>query len=201
MSERRAGGVPLREVVVYSDYVCPFSYMAEPLLARLRAEEGVRIEHRAFELRPTPTPLLDPDDEELHELWHSTVLPLAREHGVEIRMPPVQPRTRKAHEAAAHARTAGLFQSMRAAIFQAFFVDGEDIGRVDVLVELGTAVGLDATNLKVALDIDQCTEQVLADESEARASGVAAIPALLTEDRRMVGLHPYDAVRELVLAA
>jgi predicted DsbA family dithiol-disulfide isomerase len=187
------------EVVVYGDYSCPFSYMTEALLARLRSEEGVRIEHRAFELRPAPAPLLDPKGEGLVRHWDSTVLPLARELGVEIRMPPVQPRTRKAHEAAAHAREAGQFEAMHASLYRAFFVDGADIGRIDVLVQIGEGVGLDPTGLKVALDIDQQTDRVLADQAEARARGIAAVPALLSGDRQMIGLHHYDAIRELVV--
>jgi predicted DsbA family dithiol-disulfide isomerase len=92
-----------------------------------------------------------------------------------------------------------VLEAMHASLYRAFFVDGADIGRIDVLVQIGEGVGLDPTGLKVALDIDQQTDRVLADQAEARARGIAAVPALLSGDRQMIGLHHYDAIRELVV--
>jgi predicted DsbA family dithiol-disulfide isomerase len=150
-------------LVAFSDYVCPFSYLAEPALARLPAEEGVEVEYRAFELRPAPAPLPDAGGEALAAQWRTTIEPLARALGVEARLPPVQPRSRKAHEAAKFARDRALFAEMHRALFHAFFVEGRDIGRIDVLVELGETVGLDRTELKVALDVDHLAERVSGD--------------------------------------
>lgn len=42
-----------------------------------------------------------------------------------LRLPPVQPRTRLAHEAAEFARDAGRFEPMRHAPFRAFFEQGQ----------------------------------------------------------------------------
>lgn len=190
------GGRP--RVVVFGDYTCPFSYLAEASLARLRAE-GVETEYRAFELRPAPVPRLDPASEGLRRWWEEEVFPAARALGVEIRYPPGQPRTRKAHEAAAFAREQGRFLEMHEALFRAFFVEGRDIGRIDVLVEVGRDAGFDPAGLKVALDIDRYTERVLADEEEARALGITGTPTFLVGTERVVGLHPYDVLREWVL--
>src|SRR2546427_1128018 len=47
---------------VWSDYVCPFCYLAEPTLTRVTQQFGdaVAVNWRAFELRPDPIPTLDP---------------------------------------------------------------------------------------------------------------------------------------------
>ncbi len=83
---------------VWSDYVCPFCYLELPELERLRSETGshLQIEWRAFELRPEPQPTLDPDGEYLHRAWNSSVYPMAAERGLDLKLPPVQPRSRKA---------------------------------------------------------------------------------------------------------
>ena len=98
--------------------------------------------------------------------------------GVTLRNPRGRPRTRKAHEAAAHAAREGAGRAMRAAIYRAYWEDDADIGRIDVLMELGEAVGIDATGLKIALDIDAARDHVLADLELAGRLRVTAVPTL-----------------------
>ncbi|HET9983047.1 MAG TPA: DsbA family protein [Longimicrobiales bacterium] len=185
-------------LVVYSDYVCPFSYLAEAGLARLRTEEGLEVEYRPFELRPAPAPLPDPADPALAESWERTILPLAETLGVEIRRPRVEPRSRKAHEAAAFAREKGVFPAMHDALFRAFFRDGRDIGRIDVLVELGVELGLDRTETRVVLDVDRYAPEVEAAELEAVRRGILGVPTFVAGDDELVGLQPYSVLRAWV---
>lgn len=189
----------MRRVVVYSDYVCPYCYLAEPALARLRAEEGLATEYRAYELRPAPVPLPDPAAAPLAEEWRRTILPVAELLGVEIRQPGVQPRSRKAHEMAKLAAQRGMFQAVHDAMFRAYFVDGRDIGRIDVLVELGVELGLDRTEVKVTLDIDQWTERVVGEEREGLERGVGGVPTFAAGEETLVGLQPYTVLRAWAL--
>lgn len=183
-------------VVVYYDYVSPFCYMAEPVLRRLREEAGVRVEHRAFELWPAPAEL--PDPRELERSWAAVVEPLARELGMEMRYPRVQPRTRKAHETAAYAREHGRFDEVHDALYRAYFVEGLDIGRIDVLAELGARSGLDVQDLQIALGVDRYTEQVLAEEVEALGRGVRGVPAYVVDGRLITGLQQYEDLLEQI---
>lgn len=189
-------------LVVYSDYVCPFCYLAEAMLARVRADVEVEVEHRAYELRPAPAPLPDVRAGFYLQGWLSTVLPLARALEVPVtETPPIMRRSRKAHEAMAYARENGAGDAMHTALFRAHFVDGRDIGRIDVLVEIGSALGLDPTGLKVALDIDAHTERVEADEREALELGLEGVPAFRHEDEILVGLQPLETLRSLARRA
>src|SRR5690606_30030685 len=120
-------------LVVYADYVCPYCYLAEAGVARLRRDGLVSVEGAAFELRPAGTPLPAADAEWMRNAWTRQVEPLARELGVEMSYPAVVTRTRKAHEAAAYARAEGRWEAMHAALYRAYWVEGRDIGRIDVL--------------------------------------------------------------------
>jgi predicted DsbA family dithiol-disulfide isomerase len=104
-------------ISVWSDYVCPFCYLELPVLVRLQAEhaEEVEIDWRAFELRPEPAPTLDPNGDYLHRVWNQSVYPMAEQRGMVLRLPPVQPRSRKAFEAAEFAREVGRFDPMNRA--------------------------------------------------------------------------------------
>ena len=167
-------------ITVFSDYVCPFCYLEEPDLARVRGEYGdeVEVDWRAYELRPHPIPTLDPDGEYLHRVWNASVYPMAKSLGMTLRLPPVQPRSRKAHEAAGYAREEGRFKEMHTALFKAFFEDGKDIGGEEVLLEIGATAGLDREGLRAALREDRYTRKVIADEELSRRLGVASVPTM-----------------------
>lgn len=178
-----AGRTETPLLAVYGDFVCPFSWMAEPVAERASDALGLSIRHHAYELRPLPAP--HPDERYMRRLWEHGVLPIARSLGIEASFPSIRTRTRKAHEAAAFAEERGRGRELRAALYDAYFRGGRDIGRIDVLVELGEATGLDRTELKVALDVDQYTDRVVEDRERAARLGLTGVPAFV--------LHTADA--------
>jgi predicted DsbA family dithiol-disulfide isomerase len=195
---------PVR-ILVWSDYVCPFCYLERPVLERVKAELGDRIEidWRAFELRPEPEPTLDPDAEYLHRVWDQSVYPMAQERGLDrMKLPPVQPRSRKAHEAAEFAREAGLLDAMNGALFRAFFEEGRDLADVAVLIDIGRSVGLDEDGLREALDSGRHAERVVEDEHLARQIGISGVPALIVtagaQAYLVSGAQAYETVKDVI---
>ena len=189
---------------VWSDYVCPFCYLELPVLERLQAELGPELEvhWRAFELRPAPLPTLEPGGEYLRTTWARAVYPLAEQRGMTLRLPPVQPRSRKAFEAAEFARLQGRFDPMHRALFRAFFEDGRDLADHDVLVEIGRSVGLDGEELRTALQGARHGQKIQADQQLAGEIGVSGVPALVIsagEKGYLVsGAQPYEPLRGVI---
>jgi len=154
---------------------------------------------KAFELRPDPVPARDPADEYLTRVWRDSVYPLAARLGVTMRLPPVQPRSRRAHEAAKWAKTQKQFDAYNEAVFRAFFERGEDIGNIDVLVQLASGLDLDESSLRAALESKQFESMVLADEEEAAELGVHAVPAFVADRRfALTGVQPVAALEQMV---
>lgn len=207
MSDRPAAA----RVTMWSDYVCPFCYLETPVLRRLREEMAgrVEVEWRAFELRPEPVPTLDPESPYLDDVWERSVTPMAEDRGMEIRRPPVQPRSREALETAELAREEGVFDRVHDALFGAFFREGRDLGDRDVLADVAGSAGIDGDELRRALGEGRFTESVLHDQVEARELGVSGVPALfvtppdgtLEEARVVEGAQPFGTVRDAVLGA
>ena len=164
-----------------------------------RLERGVEVVWRAFELRPDPVPTLDPGGEYLQTAWKSSVYPMAEKLGIPMKLPPVQPRTRLAHQAAHWARARGRFDDYHQALFRAFFERGEDIGQVAVLARLAAELGLDPAALREALARRELEPGVLADERDAQGMGVRGVPAFIANRRAMLsGVAPLATLRQLV---
>jgi predicted DsbA family dithiol-disulfide isomerase len=125
---------------------------------------------------------------------------MAAKLGVKMRMPSVVPRTRLAHEAAAWARAKGQADAMHDAIFRAFFERSEDLGQIEVLMDLAAGIGLDAADLKNSLTLHTHLPEVLADEQQAQKYGLTGVPAFIWNGHGLVGVQTDKNLERLVEA-
>jgi predicted DsbA family dithiol-disulfide isomerase len=180
-------GSALLPVTFFADFTCPFSFVTETALRRLGDARPLELRPRAFELYPAPEPIPVP----AHLPGDlAAAAALAAEVQLELHPPGLRPRTRKAHEAARFAAERGREEPMRRALYTAYWGDGLDIGRIDVLMALAAGVDLDPTDLKIALDIDTHRDDVLAHEELARRLRVVRVPTLF------VGTGPEAVILE-----
>jgi predicted DsbA family dithiol-disulfide isomerase len=161
-------------VTIFADFSCPYSFLTEVVLQRRHAHD-TELLPRAHELFPEPAALPDPIFNAGD--WRA-IEELAAAADVTLRPPAFRPRTRKAHEAARFAREAGTEFQMRREIYRAYWTEGLDIGRIDVLSTLAARVDLDAEALRIALDIDRFTEVVRHDEELGRRLHVPGTPTI-----------------------
>ena len=144
-------------------------------------------------------PRLDPGGEYLRRVWRDGVYPLAERLGVNMKLPPVQPRSRMAHEAAKWATTVNHFDDYNEAVFRAFFESGENIGEADVLVRLAEELRLDGKGLRRTLTRHEFEAQVLTDERDAAILGVNAVPAFVANRRAALsGVQSVVALQALI---
>ena len=85
---------------------------------------------------------------------------------------------------------------MRRAIFEAYFREDRDIGRIDVLVEIGAGIGIEPADMKVALDVDVHTADVEADQELAYGLGIEGTPAFIAGADIRLGYLSADHLRE-----
>lgn len=168
----------------------------------VKSDPAIEVVWRAFELRPEPVPALDPAGDYLRRAWATSVYPLAERLGVMMKLPPLQPRSRRAHEAAHWARTQGRFDDYHASIFRAFFERGEDIGDMNVLASLASELTLPGETLRDALERRVFESSALDDEREAAALGISGVPAFVADRRTALsGVQPVDSLKQLVAHA
>lgn len=84
------------------------------------------------------------------------------------------------------------------ALYQAYFVDGKNIGDLDVLVEIAGQVGLPAE--EVAEQLQQRSMQAAVDEDwrYARSIGVTGVPTFAVGMTGVVGAQPYEQLAGLL---
>lgn len=191
------------KIKIYSDYVCPFCYLGEQIVEEVKHENpglDIQIEWMPFELRPYPTPTLRPEDEYLPRVWHSSVYPMAKELGVDIKLPTVspQPYTHLAFEGFQFAKEKSKGEAYTMRMFEAFFKEDQDIGNIDVLTQLAAEVGLDPDAYRQALESRKYKEQHQKALQHAYQLGIQAVPSFKIGQRYYQGVIPKEQLKRII---
>jgi len=109
--------------------------------------------------------------------------------------------SRLAQELGTWASTQADGAGIHDALFQAYFVQGKNIGAVDTLVEVAEAVGLSGSEARQVLVSRRCKDAVDADWQRAMQLGVTGVPTFVAQGRGVVGAQPYETLERLVVLA
>jgi predicted DsbA family dithiol-disulfide isomerase len=185
-------------LLLYHDFASAFSRVALSIAIEAAGATGRTLELVPFERFPAPAPRPAPEEAFGAEL--AAAAELAGGRGLEMSLPGLVPRTRKAHEAVAHAREHGAEAAMAEALYDALWRQGLDIGRLDVLATMGTDVGIDGGALHVALGVDADAPEVERAQRQAERDGIRGVPTFRFGDAVAVGLLPAAELIEWVEA-
>ncbi len=83
--------------------------------------------------------------------------------------------------------------------FRAYFAEGKNLAKSNVLRDLASAAGLSATEADVVLTERRYAEAVDRDWATSRQMGITAVPTFSFGGRRLVGAQPYEKLRDLVI--
>jgi predicted DsbA family dithiol-disulfide isomerase len=109
--------------------------------------------------------------------------------------------SRRAQELGKWAEAEGRGDAFHLLTFEAYFAHGRNIARLDVLMELAAAAGLDPGTARTVLNQGHFAAAVDEDWRRCRAAGITAVPTFQIGGRRLVGAHPYESIRDLAIAA
>ena len=184
----------MKEIIIYSDYVCPFCLIAEKIVEEVIKEKDIKIQWKPFELRPYPTPTLKVDDEYLPSIWEKSVYPMAKKYNIPIKLPSIspQPRTTKAFEAFIFAQKHNLGDEFSAAVLSAFFQKDMDIGDFDVLSNIGAKLGLDKEALKKSLENDEFKEDHKKALEQTQKNNITVVPTIIIGEDRCEGVKKWQ---------
>jgi protein disulfide-isomerase len=186
------------KVDIWSDIRCPFCYIGkrkfEAALDRFGHKNKVEVVWHSFELDPSLKNDLNLDAYDyLAQLkgqpreWsisaHRHVAQAAKEVGLDYDFDnAIVANSFDAHRLIQLAKTKDLADAAEEALFRAHFTDGKNIGDTDTLIEIGSQIGLEASNVQKMLASNAFTEEVRADHEKAVTLGIRGVPFFLVND-------------------
>jgi predicted DsbA family dithiol-disulfide isomerase len=109
--------------------------------------------------------------------------------------------SRLAQELGAWATTQVDGEGIHDALFHAYFVEGKNIGNIDILVNVAEAAGLSGSEARQVLVSRRFKDTVDADWQRAMRFGVTGVPTFVAQGRGVVGAQPYEILERLVVLA
>jgi predicted DsbA family dithiol-disulfide isomerase len=197
-------GEPVR-LTVWSDYLCPWCYLAATRMDRLREEfaDRVVVDWRSYLLRPYPNP--GRTLEQFRAYTRSWARPAAEPDAPAFRQwesdagPPSHSMPPHLVAKAAGTLGADAFERMHARLLRAYFGENRDITDAATLVALWAEVGLPAGEFGRAGD-QGLVETIVREHNDAVAMGLTGVPAvqMAGNDVPLPGALPYDSYRRWV---
>lgn len=180
---------------VVSDTICPWCYIGKKRLdAALRELESQvtfdAVRWRPFELNPSM-----PRDGIDRRVYRSTkfgswarsqeldaqVEAAGQTVGLDFRHERIErtPNTLLSHLLVGLAGLRDRQDAVVEALFRAYFSEGRDIGRTDVLLELGVSAGLEGSEVEAVLADESLRRATSAESETLRHAGVSAVPTVI----------------------
>jgi predicted DsbA family dithiol-disulfide isomerase len=188
------------KLTIFSDYVCPWCYVGQGVVEKLKEEYNVDVEWRPFYLRPdTPPEGMPLPDYVLRARAAGSedrLKKLANMNGLEFVSIERMANTRLAHESTEYAREHGKVNEFHKVVFRQVYVDGLDISKWNVLRAAAEEVGLDGVDMQKVVESGMYTDEVAAQVYQAQQIGVTGVPTYVINDRyAVVGAQPYEVFK------
>jgi len=199
---------PVLLATVFTDYICPFCYIGDARLNRLRADYDLRVNWCFVEIHPEtpaqgmPVGELGYPDTRWRQMLDNLER-LAREEGLRFRTHDFTTNSRKALLLAEAAKRDGsaVFYTLHRRLFEAYFTEGQNIGDPAVLAALAATAGVRTDTLAAAWTDPRLEQRLAQYLAAARELGVRATPTVFFgEHQRLDGAVSIDAFRAAAAA-
>ena len=180
------------KVEIWSDIMCPFCYIGkrkfEAALERFPQKDKIQVEWKSFQLMPGLQTdasvkldrfLADEKGISLQEAraMNNYVSQMAKGTGLDYNLDRAIPaNTIKAHRFAHYAKALGKQNEAKEQLFNAYFMEGENIDNIETLIELGENIGLDGKEIRIVLENNHYADEVQTDLYQAHLAGVSGVP-------------------------
>lgn len=197
---------PAIQLDVISDPICPWCYIGKAhfdAAARKKGAHPFDLFWRPFQLNPDMPAggmnrrayLAAKFGTERAETFYKQIEAQARAAGLDVRFELIEttPNTFDAHRLIRWARSAGAQTPVVEALFERYFVKGENIGDRDLLLDVAEEAGMEREIVARLFAEDADRDRVAAEEATAREIGVNGVPTFIIAGRHVVtGAQPPE---------
>lgn len=199
---------------IWSDIACPFCYIGKRHLEAALEESGAEAEviWHSFELDPTPrAPDAETDivavlmakyrqSRPQIEAMIERVVAMGAASGLDFQFADsVRVNTLDAHRTLHLAAEHGCQDAAKERLLAAYFTEGADLSRPEVLAGLLAEVGVPAEAVRSMLASDAYTDAVRRDEHLARQIGIQGVPFFVFDQKvALSGAQPVDVFKRVL---
>lgn len=201
-------------ITMYSDYVCPFCYLGRRSLETYQEtrEEPLDVDWQPFDLRSHKRgpggeidhSIDDGKDETYFEQVRQNVSRLKDEYDADEMLDledlPERVDSLDAQVASLYVKTEypGQWHVFDEAIFEALWIDGRDIGDIDVLADVADEAGLDSDEIRTAVTDGALRDRLRERFTEAQRNGITGVPTFTYGGDGARGAVPPEHIERLV---
>lgn len=185
---------------ILSDPICPWCYIGKTLLDRALAERPAHpftIEYHPFQLNPDMPPEGMDRRTYLEAKFggkkaavevYGRIAEAGDAAGLMLNLAAIErtPSTLDAHRLIHWAGIEAKQMAVVQALFEAYFLEGRDIGDRDVLADIADSTGMDAAAIRRALDTGADIDDIRDRDAHSRERGVTGVPTHIIAGQHVV---------------
>jgi predicted DsbA family dithiol-disulfide isomerase len=183
---------------VFSDYVCPWCYLGDNRVEKIKQNFDITIQLIHFPLHPdtpdegrTLQDMFGCGPEEI-EAKNTRMKGLMETEGLSYNDRSHTYNSRLAQEIGTWADTQAGGEAIHDKFYEAYFVNGRNVGDLYVIIDVVKSAGLDERRFKGAVD---------ADWEKSHSYGVTGVPTFVCKGQGLVGAQPYEGLEQLMQEA
>lgn len=208
------------KISVWTDYACPFCYIAEAridnLVKEMGVEDQVEFDYHSFELYPdAPKDVQETTVVRFAKKYGLTekeaadridkIAELGRAEGLEFNYSStLNTNSMDAHRLTQYVNSLGdpkLTKQVSDLLFDAYFGKNLKLADHDVLMNVAKEAGLDLSKVKEVLDSNAFFDDVRADEDFIMKQGVNAVPFFIIDNKGIMGAQPKTIFKQVITEA
>jgi predicted DsbA family dithiol-disulfide isomerase len=191
---------------IFYDYVCPWCYFITGCIEKLHREFQIDIRWTAFQLHPETSE----EGQTLDALFADKNVDFGKNMALQKRvasrlgLPFGDCRTiynsRLAQEVGKLAESKGKGHDFHKALFRSYFVEGKNIGKTRVLVEVAESINLNGSETKKIIQQRTYQEATDLDCKRSLASNITVVPTFLLNNQILVGAQQYETLENFLIS-
>lgn len=208
------------KISVWTDYACPFCYIAEAridnLVQEMGVEDQVEFDYHSFELYPdAPRDVQETTVVRFAKKYGLTekeaadridkIAELGRAEGLEFNYSStLNTNSMDAHRLTQYVNSLGdpkLTKRVSDLLFAAYFGKNLKLADHDVLLNVAKEAGLDLAKVKEVLEGNAFFDDVRADEDFITRQGVNAVPFFVIDNKGIMGAQPKAIFQQVIAEA
>ncbi|MCH8014784.1 MAG: DsbA family protein [Candidatus Dadabacteria bacterium] len=189
-------------VTVYYDYICPFCYLGTKRILGLSKEFNLTIDWKGIEIHPEFPPQGKKRTRTLKsKSFAETIREMAKEDNIEIKLPGYATNSRLSLEASEFAKIKGKFLEFHIGVYEAYFLEGRNIGDIEIVLDIGEKAGLHRSDLVECLNKRTMFDNIEANKKDAEDNIILGVPTFIFGNFPVHGNQSTQTMRHIIKRA